>query len=88
MINSHRQLSDTLLAYLDGVAIAGSADLRVTEALLEVPMEVTAESEHGRLALRTRPPFSRWRSGVLPVVHHCRIVLVLDDPESGGGGGW
>ena len=77
------ELADTLIALIDAIAPPVSTNLFVTEALLEMPMEVTGGVEGEALVFFAAPPHTRWISGVLPAVHRTLIRVELTD--SGGG---
>jgi hypothetical protein len=78
------ELSDTLLAYIDGATLQSRPGICVTELQVEMPLEISGAERAGQLVFRAIPPHTRWRSGVLPAVHRASMRVVLD--ESGGDG--
>ena len=82
----HRiELADTLLALVGGIDASDQSGLFITEASMEVPMEVVGAVEEGRLVFFAAPPFTRFKSGVLPPVHRTVLRLELDEDGEGGG---
>ena len=77
------ELSETLLALVQGILAAPESGLVVEHAELEVPLEVVGGVEEGRLVIRASPPFTRWKSGVLPPVHlsRLRFARVAEETE-------
>jgi hypothetical protein len=80
------ELAETLGAIVESLAPPEGTGLVLTEAELDVPLEVGSGMRNGELVFYGRVPHSRWRSGVLPPVHlsHLRVALV-DTPEEGHG---
>ena len=80
------ELAETLSAIVESLAPPEGAGLLLTEAELDVPLEVGSGVRNGELVFYGRVPHTRWRSGVLPPVHmtHLRVSLV-DAPEEGHG---
>jgi hypothetical protein len=70
------ELADTLIALVDGIEPPAGTGLFVTEALLEIPLEVAGAVENEKLIFYAAPPHTRWISGILPVVH--RTVLHIE----------
>ena len=71
------ELADTLLALVESVQPPPGAGLVVTEAELEVPLEVQGGLRDGELIFWGSPPHTRWKSGVLPPVHMGRLRVAL-----------
>jgi hypothetical protein len=78
------ELSETLAAVVESLAPPEGAGLVLTDAELDVPLEVASAMREGELVFYGCVPHTRWRSGVLPPVHssHLRVALV-DAPEEG-----
>jgi len=70
-------LSDTLLQLVHSMMAPPGTGITVTEALLEIPLEVQGALKNGDLVFYGTPPHSRWKSGVLPEVHMSRIRIEL-----------
>lgn len=77
------ELADTLLALVGGID-ATLSGMSITEASLEVPMEVISVVEDGKLIFFAAPPHTRFISGVLPAVHRTTLRLELADDLDGG----
>jgi hypothetical protein len=77
------ELADTLIALVDGIEPPPGAGLFVTEALLEVPLEVAGAVENEKLIFYAAPPHTRWISGILPAIH--RTILRIEFQDGWGG---
>lgn len=75
---SRPELNETLTALVGAVPLGGPTDTSVTvaEVDLDVPMEVTLVRRGSGLVLLAAPGHTRFVSGVLPVVHRTRLVIV------------
>lgn len=75
-----RELGDTLAALVAALTPSVASGLVVTEAEVDVPLEVAAGLENGRLVFYADAPHSRWQAGFLPPTHlsHLRVALVED----------
>ena len=76
------ELADTLIALVEGIEAPPGMGLYVTEAELEVPMEVSGMLINNAMVFFAAPPHTRWKSGVLPQVH--RAVLRVELAEDVG----
>ncbi|MES1245549.1 MAG: hypothetical protein ABUT39_28345 [Acidobacteriota bacterium] len=80
------ELADTLLQLVESVSPDAGSGLVVTEAELEMPLEVSSAVRQGRLVFCASAPHSRWKAGFLPPVHRTRIRVEIDEiPEDGRG---
>jgi hypothetical protein len=70
-------LSETLLDLVDSMMAPPGTGITVSEAFLEIPLEVQSALQNGKLVFFGAPPHSRWKSGVLPEVHMSRIRIEL-----------
>ena len=70
-------LADTLLQLVDGVMAPPDTGITVTEAYLEIPLEVQSSMRDGQMIFYAMPPHSRWKSGVLPEVHMSTMLIEL-----------
>ena len=75
------ELADTLIALVEGISPPPALGMVVTEAVMEVPMEVSGVLVHDSMVFFAAPPHTRWKSGVLPPVH--RTVLRVELVEEG-----
>ena len=73
------ELADTLIALVDSVRPPPDSGLVVTEAELEIPLEVGGAVRDGKLIVFASPPHTRWKSGMLPQVHMGRIRVTLEE---------
>jgi hypothetical protein len=84
------ELADTLIAVVESVQAPPGSGLYVTEADVELPLEVMGAVRGGELIFYGSPPHTRWKSGVLPPVGMGRIHVALVDapvrPERERGG--
>ncbi|HEX3455578.1 MAG TPA: hypothetical protein VHS03_13200 [Gaiellaceae bacterium] len=68
-------LSETLAALVESIEPPDGSGLRIESATLDVPLEIgVASSRHGPVFLAGLP-FTRWQSGVLPVVHTAHLEI-------------
>lgn len=72
-----RELGDTLAELVDAVTPPSESGLIVTDAELDVPLEVVSGIEQGQLVFYGNVPHSRWKTGFLPPVHLSRLVVTL-----------
>ena len=79
-----RELADTLIELVRAVTPPPDTGLVVTEALLDVPLEVQPVTDRGRLVFLGDVPHSRWKSGFLPQTHLTRITVTLVEEPNGG----
>lgn len=77
------ELSETLAALVESVQTPPGSGLVVTEAEIDIPLEVRGGVREGQLILFGGPPHTRWKSGVLPQVHMGHIRVVLAEDEAG-----
>ena len=81
----HRiELADTLLALVEGITPPSGSGLFITEALLEIPMEITGASQDDRLVFFAAPPHTKWITGVLPPIHKTLLRVEITDHDAGG----
>jgi hypothetical protein len=73
------ELAEMLLALIESVQAPPDSGLLVTEAELDVPLEVTGGESKGELIIFGTVPHSRWKAGVLPTVHMGRLRVELQD---------
>lgn len=72
-------LAATLLQLIDAVRAPDIEGLRVTEAEIELPLEVSLHATSGVLEFRARAPHTRWKAGVLPPVSRTRICIAWEE---------
>jgi hypothetical protein len=81
------ELAHTLISLIEGISAPAGSELIVTEAEVEIPMEVQGATREGELIFFGNPPHTRWVSGVLPQVHMVRLRIALAgerEPEAEG----
>lgn len=78
-------LADTLIQLVLSVQAPPAAGLTVTEADIEIPLEVRSMLRQGELVFFGTPPHSRWKSGFLPEAHIGRLRIELMEKA---GSGW
>lgn len=75
------ELADTLLNLIEGVTPPAAHGLIVTEAELDIPLEVTGGFQLGELVFYSSVPHSRWKAGFLPHTHMGRLrIELVEDP--------
>jgi hypothetical protein len=81
MTMMQNELADTLMALIESIEAPPGSGLVVTEALLDVPLEIQGGSLNGKLVFLGSVPHTRWKSGVLPQIHmsHLRIALASQE---------
>lgn len=70
-------LADTLLQLVESMMAPPDTGITVTEAYLEIPLEVQSALQNGKMVFFATPPHSRWKSGVLPEVHMSTMLIEL-----------
>jgi hypothetical protein len=75
------ELSDTLTALVQAIEPPPGVGLVVTEAEIELPLEIQSAVSDGRLIFLATPPHSRWKSGFLPAAYPGKLHIVLVDAE-------
>jgi hypothetical protein len=84
---SIRPLSETLLQVVNALHPPPDSGLLITEAEIELPLELWAVVQERHLVIAGSAPHTRFRSGVLPPVHLSRLrVELLDTDEMPGSG--
>lgn len=75
------ELADTLIALIESIEAPPGSGLVVTEALLDVPLEIQGGVLNGKLVFLGSVPHTRWKSGVLPQIHmsHLRVALAAQE---------
>jgi hypothetical protein len=81
------ELAETLLAIAESVLPDNDVPLVVSEAIVELPLEISSGMADGRLQFFARPPHSRWKTGFLPEVHQSRLRIGLSETLIAGGQG-
>ena len=71
------ELSETLIALVDSLQPLKETGLFITEALLDIPLEVIGGIQEGKLVFYAGLPHSQWKSGMLPKVHLGRLHIQL-----------
>jgi hypothetical protein len=70
------QLHQTLTAAVEAVSPQAQPEIVVTEVELDLPLEIVAAEQGGRLLIAGSAPHSRWKSGFLPQVHVAHLHVV------------
>ncbi len=77
------ELADTLIALVESIETPPGSGLVVTEAQLDVPLEVQGGVRNGKLVFLGTVPHTRWKSGVLPQIHMSHLRVALASAEDG-----
>ena len=75
------ELADTLIQLIKGVTPPPELGLYVTEAMMDVPLEIGVETRDGKLVFYGSAPHSRWKAGFLPDTHLTRLTVRLMDED-------
>jgi hypothetical protein len=79
-----RPLAETLTTLVGGIEAPPDCGLVVTEADIEIPLEVRAVAVDDRPLLLAIPPHSRWTAGFVPPTHRFRLsIRLLDETDHG-----
>ncbi len=81
-----QELAHTLVQMVEAVKAPPASGLVVSEAEIEMPLEVGCGLHRGRLVFLARPPHSRWQAGFLPWTHRSRLKVALVAAGEGAGG--
>jgi len=73
------ELATTLLQVIEAVGISNRDGMVVTEADIELPLEISSAVRDGKLVFFGSAPHTRWKSGVLPHLNLGRIHIALED---------
>ena len=71
------ELAETLMQLAGAIVPPEGTGLVVTEAVLEVPLEVQSGVENGALVFYGQVPHTRFRAGILPPVHATTLTIEL-----------
>ena len=74
-----REFSETLIELIESVKPPTETGLIVTEAELDIPLEISSVVHKNKLVFLGNVPHSRWKSGFLPNVTLGHIRVVLDE---------
>jgi len=77
-------LADTLVQLVESIMAPRGCGITVTEACIEIPLEVESAVRNGELVFYGMPPHSRWKTGVLPEVHMGTLRIELIEEEASG----
>ena len=81
---SRPQLHHTLTDLVRALEPEPGTGLRIGEADLAVPLELSTATVGGRLVVLGRVPHSRWKAGFLPATSTARIRVVAEEVDDGG----
>jgi hypothetical protein len=73
------ELADTVLQLFARLDAPAGSGLVVTGLDVEMPLEVSAAVQGGRLVFLAQAPHSRWQSGFLPAVQRMALKLELEE---------
>jgi hypothetical protein len=77
------ELSETLASLAGSIMPAPGTGLVVTEAEIQVPLEIRTAVRQGKLLIFAQPPHTRWKSGFLPATHMSQVRIGAE-PDHGG----
>ena len=73
------ELANTLIALVEAMEPPPGAELYVTAAEIDLPLEVSGAVYQDRLIFLACPPLTIWKSGVLPTVHKSTLRIEIED---------
>ena len=73
------ELADTLIALVDALTPPPASGVYITEAELDIPLEVSGAERKGELIFLASPPHTIWKSGVLPQIHKSTLHIELEE---------
>ena len=76
------ELSHALEQVIDAIVEPSSGSIVITEAEIDVPLEVAAASRRGEVVFLGSAPHTRWVSGVLPEIHMAKLRVGVMDAEA------
>jgi len=74
-----QELHATLTELVQSVKSPEGVGLTVTEAEIELPLEVQMVIENGKMKFFGGVPHSRFKSGFMPSVHRCVVRVELEE---------
>lgn len=74
-----KEFSETLIELIESVRTPAETGLIITEAEMDVPLEINSVVQKNELVFLGNVPHSRWKSGFLPKVTLGHIRLVLEE---------
>jgi len=81
---SLQPLGDTLFQVVDALRPPLDSGLVITEAEVELPLELWAVTREHKLLIVGSAPHSRFKSGVLPPLHLTRLRVELVETDEQG----
>jgi hypothetical protein len=75
----YTELADTLIALVDALTPPPASGVYITEAELELPLEVSSAEYKGKLIFLASPPHTIWKSGVLPRIHKSTLHIEIEE---------
>ena len=73
------ELADTLIAIVDALTPPPESGVYLTEAEIDLPLEVSGAELKGKLIFLASPPHTVWKSGVLPRIHKSTLRIELEE---------
>jgi hypothetical protein len=75
----YAELADTLIAVVEALSPPAGSGLHITEAEIDLPLEVSGAEHKGKLIFLATPPHTLWISGVLPRVHMSTLRIEVGE---------
>lgn len=75
----YTELADTLIALVDALTPPPESGVYITEAELDIPLEVSGAEHRGKLIFLASPPHTVWKSGVLPRIHKSTLRIEVEE---------
>jgi len=75
----YAELSDTLIAVVEALTPPAASGVHITEAEIDLPLEISGAEYQGKLIFLASPPHTIWKSGVLPHIHRSTLRIELEE---------
>jgi hypothetical protein len=75
----YAELADTLIAMVEALTPPANSGVYITEAEIDLPLEVSSAEYKGKLIILASPPHTIWQSGVLPKIHMSTLRIELQE---------
>jgi len=75
----YAELADTLIAVVEALSPPPGSAVHITEAEIDLPLEISGAEHHGKLIFLATPPHTQWKSGVLPQVHMSKLRIEAEE---------
>jgi len=75
----YTELADTLIALVDALTPPPESGVYITEAELDIPLEISGAEHNGKPIFLASPPHTIWKSGILPHIHKSTLRVEVEE---------